>query len=314
MRNAPLPSNLGILHTTTKRVFIFKINGRSRVLEFSFAKAIDADLVEHILKGDATKVSEAINHGADVNAEENNIEKRSPIHFATIQTNPKIIDILKQQKADLHKLRSDRFKACDTISLGIACRHPLLMCLSSVIPNNKVIAKALLKHMPALENEQWYPNETRFHAKIAKLREDISSNEEEKVPANQAESPDEINRLFYRLKATFWHNRYLLASTTLAGCIAVCTNISSAVAFTLTASTLSIVFGIQYFTFFRFQDEKYYLDNNDIVKGMKFAWDHGVKNAIGLIYHAPRYESPSEYRGYTYTPGFIVPANIARTL
>ena len=313
MRNENLSKNIGTLHTTAKRVFTYKINGRNRVLEYSFAKSIDAALVEAILQADTKKVSDAIKQGADVNAEESNVEKKSPIHFAIIQPNPEVIEILYQQKANLQKLRSDKFKVSSTISLPLSHRHPLLMCLNLSEPSNKVIARALLKHMMPIEKQDWYPQETKYHAKIAKLRMENSEDEEKKEQATQV-SPDEINRLFYRLKVTFLHNKCLLASASLVGFFILFTNLTFASSFTITASTFSIAFGIQYFSYLGLEDPNYYLDPNDIRKGIEFAWNKGIIEAIELVYNAARYENPNEYREYNYTPGVTVSAAIARTL
>ncbi len=282
------------------------------MLEFNFVREIDAKLVEAILLGDAVKVREAINDGADVNAVEDSIEERSPIHFAIIQTNPEIISILRDNKADLNKLRSS-FNKNNTF-LATDDTHPLLMCLPTYTPNNKVIAKALLNDSPNIGEQAWYHHERGYHKKIENLRAENSTAEAKSTQASPEESSDGMSRLFYRLKATFFHNKYLLASTGFVVSIPVLTSISLAYTFALTASTLSLAIGVQYLSDFGFEDEDYYLGSNDIRKGIEFVWSNGVKSAIDQIYNAPKYKNPNNYREYSYTPGEIIPVDSAKSL
>lgn len=291
----------------TSRVLNCTIGSRKSRQPFSFDRAIDADLVEAILREDEANVIKAIRLGADVNAIENTGEGRSPVHFATTQTNPKIIEILKENGADLHKLRPEREPKGKFYHLPLEYRHPLLRCLVDQ-PPNKIIAKALLKYMPDIEQQSWYSKVPFSHSRIRELNDEIqaevASEQEGKRYTTEAailESLSDTNRLLYRLKATLLHNTPLFAASINIGWILAWSNISLAYFLPLTVTALGATAAYQYYSGYGFEDKNYYLDPDDIDKGIQLIWCEGA-GAILRILNARSYIDPLIYRPYSYTP------------
>lgn len=308
MRN-PIPNHIYAKSLNDKRRALKYTTSRIKSsIDFSYDRAIDADLVEAILREDVTNVRRAIELGANVKAVENVTEGRSPIHYATLQTNPKIIEILKEHGADLHKLRSERELKGSFFHLPLAYRHPLMMCLSKR-PLNKIIAKTLLKYMPDIKRQSWYPEVPNYHHIISKLNNEnqteVASEEEGmRYTTKEAfiESLRETNRLLYRLKSTLLHNAPLFATSINIGCILGWTNSPLIYFLPLTLTTLSVTAAYQYYSGYGFEDKKYYLDSDDIDKGLELIWHKGAE-VLSLIFNARSYKDPHKYREYSYTPG-----------
>lgn len=255
------------------------INETPERIVFRYERTIDSQLVAAILISDTKGVEKAISSGANVDAEEISAAGRSPIHFAALQTNNKIIDILARNKAKLHKI-----PPAQDDTENILERHALFIAFAY---ENDIAAKALLSHMSDLESQPWFDRIPQEHInRIADLRARTTD------PKPYIYDP---SKMLYRFKTTFTATIFGVLTNTLIGINCFKLTLASSILFSTTATALCtfLITSLEI-------AKNHFINTDDVRQGIDLACSKGIKETISLILNAPKYEDLDKSRTYSF--------------